>query len=92
MTNSGDALPGGNMKFLMALTAALAVAGIFYMVFGQTGTPSKDESSQISELSDNVMGKADAPVTIIEYSSMTCPHCAVFHTDTLPGLRPRLTG
>jgi len=30
------------------------------------------------------MGAADAPVTIIEYSSMTCPHCAAFHGETLP--------
>ena len=30
------------------------------------------------------MGAADAPVTIIEYSSLTCPHCAAFHAETLP--------
>lgn len=34
-----------------------------------------------------VMGAADAPVTIIEYASLTCPHCAKFHTDTLPKLK-----
>jgi protein-disulfide isomerase len=28
-------------------------------------------------------------VTMIEYSSLTCPHCAAFHTDTLPGLKQR---
>jgi protein-disulfide isomerase len=31
---------------------------------------------------DMAIGKADAPVTVIEYASMTCPHCARFHTDT----------
>ncbi len=36
---------------------------------------------------DNVLGSADAPVTIIEYASLTCPHCAKFHTDTLPKLK-----
>ncbi len=36
---------------------------------------------------DFVMGKADAPVTIVEYASLTCPHCAKFHSDTLPGLK-----
>ncbi len=36
---------------------------------------------------DEVMGKQDAPITIIEYSSLTCPHCAVFHKKTLPEIR-----
>lgn len=35
-------------------------------------------------LPDIVQGKADAPVTIIEYASMTCPHCARFHAETYP--------
>jgi len=37
-------------------------------------------------LAERVLGRADAPVTIIEYSSLTCPHCASFHRDTLPRL------
>jgi protein-disulfide isomerase len=36
---------------------------------------------------DEVLGKPDAPITIIEYSSLTCPHCAKFHADTLPQLK-----
>ncbi len=36
---------------------------------------------------DRVLGESDAPVTIIEYSSLTCPHCAAFHQDTLPQIR-----
>lgn len=35
-------------------------------------------------LEDRSMGKADAPVTVIVYSSLTCPHCAEFHTIVLP--------
>lgn len=34
-----------------------------------------------------VLGDADAPVTIVEYSSLTCPHCGAFHRDTLPKLK-----
>ncbi|RFC68831.1 MULTISPECIES: DsbA family protein [Mesorhizobium] len=37
-------------------------------------------------LPEMVLGKADAPVTIVEYASMTCPHCAHFHETTLPTL------
>ena len=37
-------------------------------------------------LPDIVVGKADAPVTMVEYASMTCSHCARFHTETFPTL------
>ncbi len=36
---------------------------------------------------DRFMGAADATVTVIEYASLTCPHCASFHNDTLPRLK-----
>ncbi len=36
-----------------------------------------------------VLGEADAPVTIIEFSSMTCPHCADFHINVLPALKEK---
>jgi protein-disulfide isomerase len=39
------------------------------------------------ENGDMVMGAANAPVTIIEYASLTCPHCASFHVNTLPKLK-----
>lgn len=38
-------------------------------------------------IGDRVLGQADAPVTIVEYASATCPHCARFHTDTFPALK-----
>jgi protein-disulfide isomerase len=40
-------------------------------------------------VSERVLGDPDAPVTIIEYSSLTCPHCAAFHTGTLPAIKER---
>ncbi len=36
---------------------------------------------------DRVMGKADAPITIIEYASTTCGHCADLHTKVLPKIK-----
>ena len=40
-------------------------------------------------LGDRSLGKDDAPVTIVEYASMTCPHCAQFHETTYPELKKR---
>lgn len=40
-------------------------------------------------LPDMVMGDDKAPVTIIEYASMTCPHCAHFQETTFPELKKR---
>lgn len=36
---------------------------------------------------DVVLGKADAPITIIEYASTMCPHCSEFHEDIFPQLK-----
>jgi protein-disulfide isomerase len=40
-------------------------------------------------LPDKQLGKDDAPVTIVEYASMTCPHCAHFHEATLPTIKTK---
>ncbi|PYE85332.1 DsbA family protein [Phyllobacterium leguminum] len=41
------------------------------------------------KLKDEVLGNADAPVTIVEYASMTCPHCAEFTEKTLPAIKQK---
>lgn len=38
---------------------------------------------------DRVLGKPDAPIAIIEYASLTCPHCAHFAGDILPKLKEK---
>ena len=38
-------------------------------------------------VAEMVMGRDDAPVTMIEYSSLACPHCAAFHRDVLPKIK-----
>jgi protein-disulfide isomerase len=44
---------------------------------------------EAGSLADMSLGNADAPVTIVEYASMTCPHCAHFHETTLPELKTK---
>lgn len=40
-------------------------------------------------LGDQMLGDPKAPVTIVEYASMTCPHCAQFHKIVLPELQTK---
>jgi protein-disulfide isomerase len=40
-------------------------------------------------LKDNVLGEANAPITIVEYASTTCPHCRDFHKQVLPELKKK---
>lgn len=40
-----------------------------------------------SSIVDMQLGNADAPVTVIEYASYTCPHCASFHNDAYKQLK-----
>ncbi|MCI0753764.1 DsbA family protein [Teichococcus vastitatis] len=46
--------------------------------------------SHESGLAERGAGKPDAPVTVIEYYSLTCPHCATFHRDTWPQVKKEL--
>jgi protein-disulfide isomerase len=45
--------------------------------------------AQPGPLGDKVIGPENAPVTIIEYASMSCPHCARFHTETFKDFKAK---
>jgi protein-disulfide isomerase len=72
--------------FLAALppVAALAVAS---PAFAQQASAA--ELAKVGALGDAIVGSADAKVTIIEYASLTCGHCARFHQDTYPALKAK---
>jgi protein-disulfide isomerase len=48
-----------------------------------------EELMKPNSLPEMVMGNEKAPVTVIEYASMTCPHCAHFQEVTFPELKKR---
>jgi protein-disulfide isomerase len=48
-----------------------------------------DQLMSVGPLPDIVQGSASAPVTIVEYASMTCSHCAAFHDSTWPELKSK---
>jgi protein-disulfide isomerase len=51
--------------------------------------PSSEDLAQAGPDGDVVIGSDKAPVTVIEYASMTCPHCAHFTATTFPELEKR---
>jgi len=50
---------------------------------------SVDALMQPGPLPDFTFGSPDAPITLVEYASLTCPHCAAFHNNVLPRLREK---
>jgi protein-disulfide isomerase len=60
----------------VALVGALALAGC-----------SKPTST--TDNADMTMGKADAPVKMVEYASASCSHCAAFNNDVMPAFKAK---
>jgi protein-disulfide isomerase len=76
-------------EFVAASGAVLATAALMGSTSLAIADPTVEELMRPGPLPDLVEGKADAPVTIIEYASMTCPHCANFHKGTYPDLKTK---
>src|SRR5213082_3021993 len=71
-----------SLVVVLSLSGALPAAA--------QGTPGADAAKQLAvQPGDRVLGKADAPITIVEYASLTCPHCAHFDVDVLPKLKEK---
>jgi protein-disulfide isomerase len=65
----------------LLISAAITIA-FFFSIAASAAPPNVEEA-----LADRVLGDPDAPVTIIEYSSLTCPHCRHFHLEILPEIK-----
>jgi protein-disulfide isomerase len=72
-----------------ALTLAAALLSAGSWPAAQAQAPSPQDLLAPSSLPDQAQGSPNAPVTVIEYASMTCSHCATFHTTTYPTLKSR---
>lgn len=75
-----------------ALGAALLARPFNRSALAQRRGPAEvpvEELMKPGDLPDIVLGNADAKVTIVEYASMTCPHCANFHIRVLPELKKK---
>lgn len=66
---------------------SVAVFTVFMFVAPAFGPATAKMASTEEALSEKILGKADAPITILAFESLTCPHCAAFHRDTLGQLK-----
>lgn len=81
-------------KAPVALAVALALsacgggaAGPTPPIDKATYVPPQAELMAPGPLGERVLGKDDAPVTVIEYVSLTCPHCANFYKTVFPRVK-----
>jgi protein-disulfide isomerase len=81
----------------LAATALFTTAGTGFAATGllfpasarAEDTPTAADLADAGPDGDVMIGSDKAPVTIIEYASMTCPHCAHFSETTFPELKKR---
>lgn len=86
-------------KRSLALTSFFALIGItafiaalsFYLGTSHMQSAHAEQPPALLTLTPNdvIQGERSAPVTIIEYSSLSCPHCAAFHEKVLPALKEK---
>lgn len=66
----------------IALTAGVSAVALLAGCGGGKGTP-------IAAGEEMFLGKADAPITLVEYASVACPRCAEWHVETFPAFKAK---
>lgn len=95
----------GKVTLILIILFAAGLAGFGYFnqtsELRSTSEASEPEQAKVEPLpasdpvfiakaDDIVIGQSTAPITIIDYSSLSCPHCAHFHTEILPTVKKQL--
>ena len=65
----------------------LMALGLSTALVSALGLPAFAQEEALPAVPELVLGSADAKVTITEYASYTCPHCATFHTAVFKPLK-----
>jgi protein-disulfide isomerase len=85
-------LPPVPRILLVAFLSLVGPIGIMPGPFARAALAQENIAALVTKpvsLPDMALGKADAPITIYEYSSMTCPHCAAFEENVFPMLQSK---
>ena len=76
----------------LRVVALNAFAGMSLLTFADAAVAQNASIALLSKpvsLPDMALGHTKAPITIVEYSSMTCPHCAAFEENVFPMLQSK---
>lgn len=81
-------------RMFLLLATALGLAGATFgsvaLALAQKATATPNAGLMAAPpLPDIWMGSNSAPVTVIEYASLDCSHCAAFHAETWPTLKSK---
>ncbi|MBZ9739210.1 MULTISPECIES: DsbA family protein [unclassified Mesorhizobium] len=88
-SDSGEQAKAADVKPADPATPAKPATPAAVQVPEAQGTVDMAELLKPGALPDKQLGKDDAKVTIVEYASMTCPHCAHFAETTFPDLKTK---
>jgi protein-disulfide isomerase len=67
----------------------VVILGLFGALPASAETPATANAALAVSPDDRIFGNPNAPITIIEYASLTCPHCRHFETAVLPTLKKK---
>ena len=77
-----------NRRETLILAAAASALSLCGLTSAQAAEGDVVDAAKLmapaGDIADKVLGNTDAPVTVIEYASPTCPHCAAFSNDVKP--------
>jgi protein-disulfide isomerase len=73
----------------LILAASASIASFYGLGTAQAQEGTTKDVAKLAEvaLPDRVLGAEEATVTVIEYASPTCPHCAAFHNTVYPAFK-----
>ena len=65
----------------------LSIFSVLLLTFSGSLPVWGEIADTLDAMQEKALGSSDAPVTVIEYASLTCPHCGHFHNGILPELK-----
>ena len=89
---------GLTLKAIISLTGAALLAAAIMVIFAGSPAPGPgpamadvqvEELMEAGPLPEKTLGSDQAPVTLVEYASLSCSHCADFHNNVFPGLKEK---